>query len=144
MRKPIFLCERPLSPATTCFWHQSLLRRRRAKSAEGMVVRCTALFALFFSRSDGAWNVACVSVCICIRRSMGNTGFGNQSIISGRGSGYCFICLVFDLAKVQMPERKAKQFPEVEVEPKGILQDGSPPSSKSARMESQGRCIGPR
>jgi hypothetical protein len=30
---------RPRSLAPTCFWHQSLLRRRRAKSAEGIGIR---------------------------------------------------------------------------------------------------------
>ena len=39
--------ERRLSPAPTCFWHPRLLRSRRAKSAEGMGVRWTALFGLF-------------------------------------------------------------------------------------------------
>jgi len=46
--KPIFLGERPRSPIPTCFWHQSLLRRRRARSAEGMGIRCIGLFAFSF------------------------------------------------------------------------------------------------
>jgi len=38
---------RPRSLAPTCFWHQSLLRRRRAKSAEGMGVKCIGPFGHF-------------------------------------------------------------------------------------------------
>jgi hypothetical protein len=40
--------ERPRSLATTCFWHPNLLRRRRAKSAEGMGINCIALFGILF------------------------------------------------------------------------------------------------
>jgi hypothetical protein len=46
-RGVIFFAERRLSPAPTCFWHPRLLRSRRAKSAEGMGVRWTALFGRF-------------------------------------------------------------------------------------------------
>jgi hypothetical protein len=35
-----FFSERPQSLAPTCFWHQSLRCRRRAKSAGGMGVKC--------------------------------------------------------------------------------------------------------
>jgi hypothetical protein len=45
-----FSAERRQSPATACFWHQSLLRRRRAKSAEGMGVKCIGLLAILFFR----------------------------------------------------------------------------------------------
>ena len=41
-----FSAERPRSLATTCFWHQRLLRSRRAKSAEGMVVKWIGPFGL--------------------------------------------------------------------------------------------------
>jgi hypothetical protein len=36
-----------MSPDTflACFWHPSLLRRRHARSAEGMGVKCIGLFA---------------------------------------------------------------------------------------------------
>ena len=50
--KNYFSAERPRSLAPTCFWRQSLLRRRRAKSAEGMGVKCIGLFGLLlFSRT---------------------------------------------------------------------------------------------
>ena len=40
-------CERPRLLAPTCFWRQRLLRRRRAKSAEGMGFKCIGLFEFF-------------------------------------------------------------------------------------------------
>jgi hypothetical protein len=60
---------------------------------------------------------------------------GKPEIISGRGSGYCFIIFVFDLATAQMPRRKAKQYPMVEIASEGIWPDENPPSSKCARRE---------
>jgi hypothetical protein len=61
-----------------------------------------------------------------------------MAVVVISGSGYCFICLDLDLATVQTPRRIAAQCTTAEIEPKGILLDGSPPSSKSARREAQG------
>ena len=47
--KSYFLRERPRSGIPACFWHPSLLRRRHARSAEGMGIRCIGSLAFSVS-----------------------------------------------------------------------------------------------
>jgi len=56
-KEAYFFAERLLSPATTCFWRKSCVSRMCDKSAEGMVVRCTAPFGpIFFVVAFMAFN----------------------------------------------------------------------------------------